>query len=55
MGLGFKNRNEKYSVLIDGKIPCVSLSNKKQVPVFARSSNPNEFWVSLIEKVAILV
>ncbi len=37
-------------MIIDDKIPCVVMSNKKPIPVFARSAYENEFWPSLIEK-----
>lgn len=37
--------------MIDDNILCVNLPSEKQVPLFARSFDPNEFWISLIEKV----
>ena len=36
--------------MIDDKLPCVVLSNKKAVPMISRSAYENEFWPSLIEK-----
>lgn len=34
-------------VIIDSKIPCFEGSRS---PIFAKSKQPNEFWVSLVEK-----
>ena len=48
---GKQNKTEKYTILIDDKIPCLTNTSMKQLPLFARSADPNEFWVSLIEKV----
>ena len=45
----FRNCKVHY-VVVDDKVPCMERSNGQCIPAFARNRNPNEFWVSLIEK-----
>lgn len=44
-----KNCRAHY-VIIDDKVPCLEKARGDYMPAFARCRNPNEFWVSLIEK-----
>lgn len=39
-----------HYIIIDDKVPCIQRSSKHCIPAFARCRNPNEFWVSLVEK-----
>ena len=45
----YRNCKVHY-VVVDDRIPCMERSNGQCIPAFARNRNPNEFWVSLIEK-----
>lgn len=45
----FKNCKVHF-IVVDDKIPCMERRNGHCFPAFARCRNPNEFWVSLIEK-----
>lgn len=45
----FRNCKVHY-IVVDDKVPCMERSNGQCIPAFARNRNPNEFWVSLIEK-----
>lgn len=45
----FRNCRVHY-VIVDDKVPCMERSNGQCIPAFARNRNPNEFWVSLVEK-----
>lgn len=45
----FKNCRPHY-IIIDDKVPCLERARGDYIPAFARCRNPNEFWVSLIEK-----
>lgn len=47
----YEKKARKTTILIDNKLPCINLSNSKPIPIFSRSSNENEFYISLIEKV----
>ena len=44
----FKNKYQRYTVLVDTKIP--TLDSDVPVPCFSRTEIANETWVSLIEK-----
>ena len=39
-----------HFVIIDDRIPTQEMPNGKEVPYFARCSNPHLFWISLVEK-----
>ena len=39
-----------YYVVVDDKVPCLEKSDGQNFPAFARCRNPNEYWVSLVEK-----
>ena len=39
-----------HHIIIDDKVPCMERSNGHCIPAFARCRNPDEFWVSLVEK-----
>jgi len=43
----FCDMNEKQSVVIDDLIPCDGTTKR---PLFATSTDPDEMWVSLLEK-----
>jgi Calpain family cysteine protease len=44
-----KNCRPHY-IIVDDRIPCLEKSRGDYIPAFARCRNPNEFWVSLLEK-----
>lgn len=44
-----KNCRAHY-VIVDDRVPCLEKARGDYMPAFARCRNPNEFWVSLIEK-----
>ena len=39
-----------YYIIVDDKVPCMERSNGTAFPAFSRCRNPDEFWVSLLEK-----
>jgi hypothetical protein len=44
----FKNKYQRYTVLVDTKIP--TLDSTVPTPCFSRTEIANETWISLIEK-----
>ena len=46
----FKNKYSRYSVIVDTKIPTISISSTIPIPCFSRTEIANETWVSMIEK-----
>lgn len=39
-----------YYIIIDDRVPCLERANGTAFPAFSRCRNPDEFWVSLLEK-----
>lgn len=46
----YKNKYSRYSVLVDTKVPTLSISSTAPTPCFSRTEIANEVWVSMIEK-----
>ena len=49
VGVRFFKEGMWWDVAVDTYLPC-NMAHKPPMPVFARNKDPNEFWMSLLEK-----
>ena len=47
VGVRLCKDGEWKEIIVDNYLPC---DNRKKIPCFSTSSNPNQFWVSYLEK-----